>query len=506
MSINTSPPSGTRDFLPADLARRRHLEGVIRRVYESFGFVALETPAFENLSTLLGKYGDEGDQLLFRLLHRRDKLARALQEPGVGEKDLADLGLRYDLTVPLARVIANAKDLPRFFKRYQIQPVWRADRPGKGRYREFWQCDIDITGTTSLVAEAEVCGAVVRVFEELGVRDITIALNHRQLLRCLIQAAGLPPAQEETALVAIDKLDKIGLDGVRKEFTTRGIEATAGERLLTLITRPPEGSSPSPAGPRPPTSPAIEGKGPADGEAGAQLPPTADHRAATADHRAAARADHRAEVAELDRLAGLLADVPEAAGPLAQLRELLDIAAGSAAGPYLRIDATLARGLGYYTGPIFEIRSPAFRGSLGGGGRYDGLIGMFKGTAIPAVGFSIGFERLLLVMEERGLFGSVSWGPDVLLCRFPDVAPADALRTASALRQAGLKVEVFPETPKIGKQFAYAESIKVKLAAILGATEAQEGKLSVKHLGTGEQLTLPLAAAIARLREWSKAG
>ncbi|NLI75591.1 MAG: histidine--tRNA ligase [Candidatus Riflebacteria bacterium] len=453
MSINTSPPSGTRDFLPDDLARRRHLEGVIRRVYESFGFVPLETPAFENLSTLLGKYGDEGDQLLFRLLHRRDKLARALQEPGVGEKDLADLGLRYDLTVPLARVYANTKDLPRFFKRYQLQPVWRADRPGKGRYREFLQCDIDITGTTSLVAEAEVCGAVVRVFEELGLRDVTVSLNHRQLLKCLIQAAGLPAEQEGTALVAIDKLDKIGEDGLRKEFAARGIDPAAGEKLLHLIKRP-EGLT---------------------------------------------------ETAELDRLAGLLAAIPAATTPLAELRDLLAIAAGSAAGPYLRIDATLARGLGYYTGPIFEVRSAALSGSLGGGGRYDGLIGMFKGAQVPAVGFSIGFERLLLVMEERGLFGKVAVGPDVLLCRFPDVQPADALRAAEALRRAGLKVEVFPETPKIGKQFAYAESIKVRFAAILGATEAQEGKLSIKHLGTGEQLTLPAAEAAIRLKEWSQA-
>ncbi|RCK80295.1 MAG: Histidyl-tRNA synthetase [Candidatus Ozemobacter sibiricus] len=475
MNITTSPPSGTRDFLPADLARRRHLEGVIRRVYESFGFVPLETPAFEHLSTLLGKYGDEGDQLLFRLLHRRDKLARALQEPGVGEKDLADLGLRYDLTVPLARVIANTKDLPRFFKRYQIQPVWRADRPGKGRYREFWQCDIDITGTTSLLADVEVCSAVVRVFEELGVRDITIALNHRQLLRCLIQASGISPEQEETALVAIDKLDKIGLDGVRRELAARGIAAAAGERLLALISRPPEASA-------------------------------ADRPAVSSSAGSAAPGVSPAEAAELDRLAGLLTAVPEAAGPLTQLRELLEIAAGSPAGPYLRLDATLARGLGYYTGPIFEIRSPAFSGSLGGGGRYDGLIGMFKGTAIPAVGFSIGFERLLLVMEERGLFGRLSCGPDVLFCRFPDASPADALRAANALRQAGLKVEVYPETPKIGKQFAYAESIQVKLAAILGAKEAQEGRLSIKHLGTGEQLTLPLREAAARLQEWAKTG
>lgn len=450
MSINTSPPSGTRDFLPEDLARRRFVEGVVRRVYESFGFVALETPAMENLSTLLGKYGDEGDQLLFRILHRREKLARALQAGAVAEKDLSDLGLRYDLTVPLARVMANAKNLPRFFKRYQIQPVWRADHPGKGRYREFLQCDVDITGTASLIAEAEVCAAVARVFEELGFRDFAIHLNHRQLLRCLIQAAGLTAAQEETALVAVDKMDKIGEDGVRKDLQQRGINAEAGDALLRFIKRP--------AG--------------------------------------------LSETAELDRLATVLIDLPEAAGPLAQLRELLEILAGTAMSGCFKIDATLARGLGYYTGPIFEVRSAALSGSLGGGGRYDGLIGMFKGTPIPAVGFSIGFERLILVMEERQLFGNLALGPDLILCRFPDVKAADCLRTAEFLRARGLKVEVFPETPKLGKQLAYVESVKAPVAAILGATEVQEGKISIKSLATGEQLTLPAAEAADRVKEW----
>jgi len=450
MAISTLPPSGMRDFLPAELTRRRYVEGVIRRVYESFGFVPVETPAIENLSTLLGKYGEEGDQLLFRILHRRDKLARALQHSPVEEKDLAEMGLRYDLTVPLARLIANSKDLPRFFKRYQIQLVWRADRPGRGRFREFQQCDVDITGTTSLVAEAEVCAAVAKVLIELGFRDFHIHLNHRQLLRCLISAAGLRPDQEETALVAVDKMDKIGEEGVLKELQTRGIPEASASLLLGMLRRP-EGLD---------------------------------------------------EAGELARLEARLSGSEGASAHIAQLRELLAISAHTPAGSHLRIDATLARGLGYYTGPIFEIRSSMFGGSLGGGGRYDNLIGMFRGQTIPAVGFSIGFERLVLVMEEKGLFGKLTAGPEVMLCRFEDVAPAEVLKIAHKLRDTGLNVEVYPETPKLGKQLAYAESAGARIAAILGASEVQAGNITLKNLATGEQVTTQTGDAPARIRSW----
>jgi len=452
MAISTLPPSGMRDFLPAELSRRRYVEGIIRRVYESFGFVPVETPAIENLSTLLGKYGEEGDQLLFRILHRRDKLSRALQHSPVEEKDLAEMGLRYDLTVPLARLIANTKDLPRFFKRYQIQLVWRADRPGRGRFREFQQCDVDITGSGSLIAEAEVCGAVAKVLLELGFNDFFIHLNHRQLLRSLIAAAGLQPDQEETALVAVDKMDKIGEEGVLKELSARGIAPGSASLLLELLRRP----------------------------AGLD------------------------EAGELARLESRLASVEGALAHIAQLRELLAISAHTPAGGHLRIDATLARGLGYYTGPIFEIRSTALSGSLGGGGRYDNLIGMFRGQTIPAVGFSIGFERLVLVMEEKGLFGNLAIAPEVMLCRFEDVAPAEALRTANELRTAGVKVEVYPETPKLGKQLAYAETSGSRIAAILGASEIEKGCITLKNLATGEQLTLPAGEAPSRIQAWLK--
>jgi len=435
MAISTKPPSGMRDFLPAELARRRYVIETIQQTYEKYGFVPVETPSIENLTTLLGKYGDEGDQLLFRILHRRDKLARALETPEVGEKDLADLGLRYDLTVPLARLIANNPELPKFFKRYQIQPVWRADRPGRGRFREFWQCDVDITGSKSLIAEAEVCSAVAEVLLNLGFSNFEIHLNHRQLLKCLIKAAGIALENEALTLVAVDKLDKIGIEGVEKELEQRGISATQSRALLDLIQRP----------------------------CGLD------------------------EAGELQRLKQALSGNDEAIAAIAQLENLTGLLDSSKAAGHYSIDASLARGLGYYTGPIFEIRSSDFSGSLGGGGRYDGLIGMFKGSEIPAVGFSIGFERLLLVLEEKGLFGQISCGPDIVICHFDDVADSAVIEAANSLREHGVKVEIYPETPKLGKQIAYAESIGATWVAIMGASEASEKVLSLKHLVSGEQ-------------------
>ncbi|MBU1108939.1 MAG: histidine--tRNA ligase [Candidatus Riflebacteria bacterium] len=447
MAISTKPPSGMRDFLPAELVRRRFVVNTIQQTYEKYGFVPVETPSIENLSTLLGKYGDEGDQLLFRILHRRDKLVRALENPEVSEKDLADLGLRYDLTVPLARLIANNPELPKFFKRYQIQPVWRADRPGRGRFREFWQCDVDITGSKSLIAEAEVCSAVAEVLLNLGFSNFEIHLNHRQLLKCLIKAAGIELENEAITLVAVDKLDKIGAEGVEKELEQRGISAAQTTALLKLIQRPC----------------GID------------------------------------ETGELLRLKNALAGNDEAVAAITQLTELCLLLNNSKAAGHYSIDASLARGLGYYTGPIFEIRSSDFSGSLGGGGRYDGLIGMFKGSEIPAVGFSIGFERLLLVLEEKGLFGTLACGPDVVICHFDDVADAAVLEAASNLREHGVKVEIYPETPKLGKQIAYAESIGAAWVAIMGASEAAEKLLSLKNLTSGEQQQLNYKEAAERI-------
>ncbi len=433
--ISTKPPSGMRDFLAPDVARRRHVIGVIQSVYESFGFVPLETPTIENLSTLLGKYGPEGDQLLYRLLHRRERLVRALEQGTPTEIDLSDEGLRYDLTVPLARVVANYRDLPAFYKRYQIQPVWRADRPAKGRFREFYQCDVDVTGTKSCLADAEVCAAVGTVLLKLGFSDFTIHVNHRELLRALVLEAGIAAQAEGTALIAIDKLDKIGRDGVLKELDERGIGAARGEALM-----------------------------------------------------------HSLEAAKEPGFLELKASSGESGGAQGAraLLELVSLAAQTPAGPMLRFAPELARGLSYYTGPIFEVGVPGLAGSMGGGGRYDGLIGMFTKGQIPAVGFSLGLERILLVMEERKMFPELAVGPQILVCRFPDVSAADALRTASELRAQGLRVELYPEADKLGKQLAYATTIGAKYAAVLGRTEVDAGAIALKNLATGEQRTLPI--------------
>ena len=447
-AISTKPPSGMRDFLPDSLARRRHVVSIVERVYESYGFVPIETPTIENLSTLLGKYGEEGDQLLYRVLKRRDSLTRALDSDEVTERDLAEQGLRYDLTVPLARVVAQHGRLPKFFKRYQIQPVWRADRPGKGRFREFYQCDVDVCGTKSLVAEAEVCGAVAEVLRELGFEDFTIHLNHRQLLRQIIAATGIDASKEETALVAIDKLDKIGEDGVLKELDGRGVAEPEARKLLEII-ETDEGASSDDIAERLKTFVTSE-----------------------------------TGVAAID-----------------ELLELLELAKSTAADGHLTLSPALARGLGYYTGPIFEISVADLAGSLGGGGRYDDLVGMFGKQQIPAVGFSIGLERILLVMEERGMYPELVSGPEVMLC-WMGVSESSVLGVARQLRSQGLRVEVYPQSAKLGKQLQYADSqgVGAPVAAIVGEDELQSGEVTLKHLESGDQERLPIDRAAEFVR------
>ena len=419
-----------RDFLAEDVVRRRFVLSTVQRVYESFGFVPLETPTIENLSTLLGKYGPEGDQLLYRLLHRRDKLTRALAAGVQSEVDLAAEGLRYDLTVPLARVVANYKDLPAFYKRYQIQPVWRADRPARGRFREFYQCDVDITGTKSLVADAEVCGAIAEVLRELGFDDFKILANHRELLRALVADAGVSPADESSALIALDKLDKVGKEGVQKELVEKGIAAGQADGLLASLERMREAGS-------------------------------------------------------LQRMA----DAGDGAGAVGarELLELMELASGGPAAKHLVFDPSLARGLSYYTGPIFEVQVEGLSGSMGGGGRYDNLIGMFQKQGVPAVGFSLGLERVLLVMTERSMFPDLGIGPQVLLCRMSEVAASQAIAVASELRSAGVRVEVYADSAAMKKQLSYANGMGVSHVAILGPQEVLDGTVALKNLATGEQ-------------------
>lgn len=439
-SISTKPPSGMRDFLAADVARRRYAVERIQAAYEAFGFVPLETPTIENLSTLLGKYGPEGDQLLYRLLHRRERLKRALEAGSPNESELSDEGLRYDLTVPLARVVANYPQLPGFYRRYQIQPVWRADRPAKGRFREFYQCDVDVTGTRSRLADAEVCAAVAMALERLGFAEFTIQLNHRELLRALVSDAGIGAELESSALIAIDKLDKVGREGVLAELAERGF----GDRGVALL----------------------------DGLERARAPGFL-----------AARARH---------------DGPGSEGAR-QLLELLELSSCTPAGPHLCFAPELARGLSYYTGPIFEIQVPQLAGSLGGGGRYDGLIGMFTRRSIPAVGFSLGLERILIVMEERGLFPALVVGAQVLLCRLAGVGDRELLAVAQRLRAGGVRVEVYPEEDKLGVQIAYAAKAGLRYAALVGSEELAAQAVTLKDLSNSQQQTLGLDEAVRRL-------
>jgi histidyl-tRNA synthetase len=436
--MSTKPPSGTRDFLPDDVRKREYVVRVVREVYESYGFEPLETPAFENIETLLGKYGEEGNPLIFKILKRGE-------HESSGQ---ADLALRYDLTVPMARVVAQYQaDLPRFFKRYQIQPVWRADRPARGRFREFYQCDIDAIGSTSPVVETECIGAVSEVLARLGFEDFAIRLNHRGALRGLLESAGVPEALHGDALIAIDKLDKIGPEGVERELATRGVDAAATRACLDLF-----------------------------GTVGGDEAPSAT----------------------LDRLRAFVRGHEAGTAAVQEVETIAAMAEGGAARGRLRVDPSLARGLSYYTGTIMEITVPDLPGSLGGGGRYDNLVGMFLGRDIPACGFSLGLERIIVVMGERGMFpAKVSRGAvDVMVTFLTDAQRVDALRLAAELRSERLRVEVFPEAArKLDRPLKYAAGRGVPVLAILGEDEQARGEVAVRDLQTRQQDAAPRTEA-----------
>lgn len=441
-----------RDFLPEDIRRRQHVIGAIESVYRRYGFEPLETPAVENIGTLLGKYGEEGNQLIFKILKRGEHEASGQ----------ADLALRYDLTVPLARVVAEHRArLPRFFKRYQIQPVWRADRPARGRFREFYQCDVDVVGSTSPLVEAEVCGAAAEALQTLGFAEFTVRINDRRLLAGLLDVAGVPGTLHGDALVALDKLDKIGREGVGREFASRDIPPAAGERVLDFFT----------------------------GIAG------------LAEVHRDDPGRHNAEV--IARLGALVTGHGPATHGLTGLADILALSGATAAAGRLRVDPSLARGLSYYTGAIMEIAVPDLAGSLGGGGRYDNLVGMFLGHDVPAVGFSLGLERIIVVMGERGMFPAslAGAGADVMVTLWNAAGAAGALSLARDLRAAGLRVDVYPEADKLGRQFKYAASVGVPLVAVMGEDEAAAGTVTVKDLRTGEQVTLARAEVAGYARQ-----
>ena len=451
-SAKTQPARGMRDFLPEDVRRREYVIGIVKEVYERYGFEPLETPAVENIETLMGKYGDEGNQLIFKILKR------GVHE-GTGE---ADLALRYDLTVPLARVVAEYRDkLPKFFKRYQIQPVWRADRPARGRFREFFQCDVDILGSRSMLVEAEICAAAGEVLSRLGFDDFTIRINHRHALTAVLQVAGVSGDKHDAALVSLDKLDKIGRAGVEKEFAERGIEANAGATLLNFFS-----------------------------ELG-----SLDHAAQIAAGEDTEQKRKALNAAILGRLVEFVGENELGARGVDELRSIMMFAEAEGVASRIEIDPSLARGLSYYTGAIMEINVKDLAGSLGGGGRYDNLVGMFLGEAVPACGFSLGLERIIVVMTERGMFPShiASSPAEVLVSVWNEDAIADSIALAQELRRAGMSVDVYPEADKLGKQLKFASARGIPFVAVVGDDERARGEVSIKDLRSGEQRSVKRA-------------
>jgi histidyl-tRNA synthetase len=450
----TQPARGMRDFLPSDIRKRNYVINIIREVYESYGFEPLETPAVENIETLMGKYGEEGNQLIFKILKRGE-------HEKTGE---ADLALRYDLTVPTARVIANNKnELPKFFKRYQIQPVWRADRPARGRFREFYQCDVDAIGSKSMVVEAELISAVCEILERLGFEDFVVKLNHRKVLSGILEIGEIPPSNHLSVLTALDKIDKIGREGVLIELCEHGMTEVEAEALLKFFKNYQD-------------FPSIW--------QGQEI-------SLAADDGIKVSAQKRHEIISgyyLEDLGDILKSSELGTDGLYDLEDILKLSNGQS---NVEIDPTLARGLSYYTGAIFEIvlTNGDFAGSIGGGGRYDGLIGMFSKEEIPACGFSLGLERIIVVMTERGMFPPEleQNSADVMVTIWNEESIAESLKLASELRKSGLRVLVYPEADKMAKQFKYAGQINVPYVCVLGDNELAENKVSLKNMKTGEQ-------------------
>ncbi|ARS34771.1 histidine--tRNA ligase [Pontibacter actiniarum] len=457
-----SIPKGTRDFGPAVVVKRNYIFGVIKRTFEKFGYLPLETPAMEQLSVLTGKYGDEGDQLIFKILNSGDFLAKTKPEDvEQGAKHLtrkiSEKALRYDLTVPFARfVVMNRNEINFPFKRYQIQPVWRADRPQKGRYREFYQCDADVVGTNSLLCEAEIVQMIDEVLTSLELKDFTIKINHRGVLAGIAEAIG-EKGREGDICVAIDKLDKIGQEGVRKELLERGIAEEAVNKLEPLYNL--SGSNEE----------------------------------------------------KLEQLQSLLGNTAEGQRGLNDLRDVWQYLSQLGSGalstqnpsgqPRLMLDVTLARGLSYYTGCIFEVKvNNVSMGSISGGGRYDNLTGMFGMPGVSGVGFSFGVDRIYDVLEELGLFpGSSQVGTKVLMVQFDKESELYSLPLLQKLRDAGIASELYPEAAKLKKQMSYADQKNIPFVLLIGSEEIKSGKLQLRDMKTGEQHALHIDEIIAQL-------
>lgn len=448
MAQKPSIPKGTRDFSPIEVAKRQYIISIIKKHFERSGFQPIETPSFENSETLMGKYGEEGDRLIFKILNSGDYLSKATEAYLTDRKSLeltsqiSEKALRYDLTVPFARyVVQHQNELEFPFKRYQIQPVWRADRPQKGRFREFYQCDADVVGSTSLWQEVELVQLYDAVFHELNIKGVTIKINNRKILSGIAEVIGAGDKLIDFT-VALDKLDKIGEDGVKEEMLAKGISAEAIEKVQPLFN----------------FSGSLSDK--------------------------------------LQQLRDLLTASEEGTKGVDELtficETIEELGLKSAA---LNLDVTLARGLNYYTGAIFEVAAPETvkLGSIGGGGRYDDLTGIFGLKNMSGVGISFGLDRIYLVAEELNVFPeTVSNVTQVLFLNFGDQEAKYCMKAIQYLRAAGINAELYPDKAKVAKQFQFADKKGIGYAVIVGETEMQQQVYAVKNLVSGLQQTVSL--------------
>jgi histidyl-tRNA synthetase len=446
-----SIPKGTRDFSPEEMAKRNYIFNTIREVFHLYGYQQIETPAMENLSTLMGKYGEEGDKLLFKVLNSGDFFSGITDEELLARNTqkftlkASEKGLRYDLTVPFARYVVQHRNEINFpFKRYQIQPVWRADRPQKGRYREFYQCDVDVVGSDSLMNEIELIQITGEVFRRLGIRAV-FKMNNRKILSGIAEIIGEPEKIVDIT-VAIDKLDKIGLEEVNEELRTKGLSEQAICDLQPIIR--------------------LDG-------------------------------DNQEKVAKLRRILASseigLKGVDEIAFILRKLEAIhLDIA--------LELDLTLARGLNYYTGAIFEVKALDVQiGSITGGGRYDNLTGVFGMEGVSGVGISFGADRIFDVLNQLGLYPSDSLETTQLLfVNFGEKEEDYLLPVLSGIRAAGIRAELYPEPAKMKKQMGYADAKKIPFVALVGENEIAERKINLKNMATGEQSLITIDELVKR--------
>ncbi|MGN0062046.1 MAG: histidine--tRNA ligase [Alloprevotella sp.] len=454
MAQKPSIPKGTRDFGPTEMARRNYIFDTIRSVYRLYGYRPIETPSMENLSTLMGKYGEEGDKLLFKILNSGDftrsvstQLYEEATAPQLAAK-FCEKGLRYDLTVPFARyVVQHREELQLPFKRYQIQPVWRADKPQRGRYREFYQCDADVVGSDSLLNEVELLQIIDEVFRRFGIR-VAIKLNNRKILTGIAEVMGAADKIIDIT-VAIDKLDKIGLDAVNAELAAAGLSAEQVETLQPIIT--------------------LSGT----------------------------------NAEKLQEIRRVLAASATGLLGCQEVETVIEAVERGGLTNALELDLTLARGLNYYTGCIVEVKALDVEiGSITGGGRYDNLTGIFGMPGLSGVGISFGADRIYDVLGQLDLYpAEAEAGTQLLFINFGAAEAAHCLQLARAARAAGIATEVYPDAAKMKKQMAYANARSIPFVALVGESEMQAGVLTLKNMATGEQQQLSIADAVALIQQ-----